>query len=208
MVFFVSLPATVGLTLLARPLIAAFMERGSFDQQAAADTSAALLGYAVGLTFIAINMLCRVVLFTGGEVKTVLRLGMAEVGLNAVLDASLMKMLGHSGLALATSVSALVMSVFLLRAVARAIGQPLDRALASSVVKALVATGVMAVLVWGTGRLTGGMGPDSFPAGKLGETTLAILVGVLGYGATSAILRTDEMGRMAEVLLRKGRRRA
>lgn len=202
MALLVSLPATAGLVMLRHPGVAAVLQRGHFDAGATLDTAAALLGYGAGLAFIAANMVCRVALFTGGRIRTVLALGAAEVVLHAGLNAALIGPLGHLGIALSTSISALVMSVFFLRAVSGAFGSPVDRRLIRSLGRTALATAVMAGVLASLLRLLDGatavLRPDA-PAG-------AVLLAAAGGAAFALAARaagSEEMGRLWAVFRRR-----
>jgi putative peptidoglycan lipid II flippase len=126
-----------------------------------------------------------------------------EIGVNAVLNAVLMRVMGHEGLALATSLSAAVMGVFLVRAVQREFGQVLTSEVGRSLGKALAATAAMAAVVI---LVRQGVGADSFarlPGGRVAGVLLCVLAGALSYATACVLLRIEELGRVREVWQRR-----
>lgn len=206
MALLVSLPATVGLVMVRQSLVTAVLQRGHFDANASVDTSSALLGYGLGLAFIASNMVCRVALFTGGRIRTVLVLGAAEVVLHAGLNAVLIGPLGHLGIALSTSVSALVMSVFFLRAVTRAYGSPLDRRLRHSLGRTALATAAMGAVVAAlTVLLRASPRGTSRPDTLLGSAVL-MAAACAAFALAARAVRSEEMIRLWQAFRRRGAR--
>ncbi len=202
LVSFLTVPATFGLIVLAEPVIRLIYERGRFTAVDTAATGAALVFYAIGLAaysgvkviapaFYATN-LSRVALF--GSVSAVL----ANLACNAVL----FPLIGYRGLALGTSLAALVNFSVLAMHFHRRWGGLLSGALWGGLAKVLVAAALMAAAVWGSMALiVGAVGVDGLGprlAGALGP----VLVGVLLYGLLGRLLRVPEL----TYVLARGRR--
>ena len=90
------------------PAVRVLLERGAFDRAAAASTSDALFWYAPGMLFIAANMVLKILIFLGRRLGPIVWLGVGEFALNVVLDAALVGPMGIGGLALASSITTLV----------------------------------------------------------------------------------------------------
>ena len=60
----ITIPATVGLIVLAKPIVEIAFQRGGFDATATIMTSQALIFYSVGLVAMAIRLLITSLLFT------------------------------------------------------------------------------------------------------------------------------------------------
>jgi putative peptidoglycan lipid II flippase len=100
------LPATLGLVVLAEPLIATLFLSTEFGAHDVRMAGAGLAGYAVGLmAFMTIKVLAPA-FFAQGDTRTPLRIGLATLALNLGLSLALMRPLGQAGLALATSLAA------------------------------------------------------------------------------------------------------
>lgn len=108
LVFVCTVPATVVLMVLARPIIGLIYEYRSFSAHAAAETAAALQYYALGLAgFSAVKILAPAY-YALKETAVPMRASIAAVVLNVLTSLALMKPMGHRGLALATSLNGLV----------------------------------------------------------------------------------------------------
>lgn len=105
LLFFVLLPVTAGLIILRRPLVEFLFQRGAFDASATELTAYALLFYTPGLVGFALHYFCNRIYFALQEVKTLALINLAMVVSNAVFNLLLMPLLGHGGIALGTSLS-------------------------------------------------------------------------------------------------------
>jgi putative peptidoglycan lipid II flippase len=141
--FFWSLPAAVGLAMLARPLCALLYEHGAFAAESTARAARALAFYAAGLPFYVASSLLSRALYARGKTGTVARWTAAMVGLNLALNLALIGWMAEAGLALATALTGVAqsfgLSVMLERRGVRVLG-----ACAPSVVRSAAAAAVMA----------------------------------------------------------------
>jgi peptidoglycan biosynthesis protein MviN/MurJ (putative lipid II flippase) len=96
------------------------LERGAFDRQATQDTAGALAFYAPSVVLISFNMLLKILLFLRRRTGPILLLGLAELSFNVALNAALVGSMGIRGLALATSVTTLLVTLTLPVYLARA----------------------------------------------------------------------------------------
>jgi putative peptidoglycan lipid II flippase len=127
LVWFVGLPASLGLILLAEPLLTTIFYGGAFTANDVAMATPALIAYALGLLgFILVKVLATGY-FSRQDARTPVRIGVfaltLNMGLNIVLVVGLVRAgyaAPHAGLAAATTVSALVNSGLLLRGLLRA----------------------------------------------------------------------------------------
>jgi len=104
----VSVPATVGLILLAGPMLATLFHYGEFSARDVAMASRSLVSYAIGLSgFILIKVLASGY-FSRQDTRTPVRIGVAAMLSNIILCLLLVFPLAHAGLALATSLAAFI----------------------------------------------------------------------------------------------------
>jgi putative peptidoglycan lipid II flippase len=118
----VALPAAVGLIVLAEPLIVTIFYRGEFDEHAVRMTAMALQAYAVGLVGFSFVKILAPAFFAREDTKTPVRIALIALTVNLVLSlasAWYLTRIGfigtHVGLALATSVAALLNAGLLYR---------------------------------------------------------------------------------------------
>ncbi|MCQ8102759.1 murein biosynthesis integral membrane protein MurJ [Methylomonas sp. SURF-2] len=116
LVMLIGLPATLGLVLLARPLLATLFQYNEFGADDVAMTSSSLMAFALGLlAFILIKVL--VPGFTARQdAKTPVRFGLYSIVGNVLLNLVLVWPLAHAGVALATTLSAYLNAGLLLMA--------------------------------------------------------------------------------------------
>ncbi|CAB5495892.1 Peptidoglycan lipid II flippase MurJ [Bathymodiolus thermophilus thioautotrophic gill symbiont] len=101
-------PACIGLVLLAEPLMITLFQYDKFDAFAAHQSALSLMAYGVGLiAFITIKILAPVFL-ARGDTKTPVKVGIIAMGTNVFLNAILAYYYAHTGLAIATSISAAI----------------------------------------------------------------------------------------------------
>jgi len=103
---FVIAPVAVLLLVLGRPLIQILLERGIFGSESTDLTTTATFFYAIGLPAFALNDA-----FVGAFNAThnnllPMKIGLIRMGINILLNALFIRILGIGGLALATSLSA------------------------------------------------------------------------------------------------------
>lgn len=112
LVLLLTIPAAVYLAVMARPVIALLFQHGRFTAAATDQTAAALVMYCVGLPcFAAVGIFTRT-FYALGDTKTPMRSSLTSVAINVALNLALVGPLaklglGHRGLALAASCSAL-----------------------------------------------------------------------------------------------------
>lgn len=107
-IFLVGLPAAAALVVLADPLVITLYQRGEFSVESVAPTVAALRAYALGLMgFMAIKVLTSAY-FSRQDTRTPVKIALIAMAVNIVLNLVLIWPLAHVGLALATSIGALV----------------------------------------------------------------------------------------------------
>ncbi|QNT78505.1 murein biosynthesis integral membrane protein MurJ [Entomobacter blattae] len=101
-----TLPACTGLIFLAFPIMAVLFQHGAFSVNAALLASHSLQAYALGLpAFVMIKVLSPA-FFARGDTATPVKVGMATLALNLILNLLFMRPLAHVGPPLASSLAA------------------------------------------------------------------------------------------------------
>ncbi len=108
MVLLIGVPAGIGLVLLAEPMLLTIFQHGSFTLQDAYRSSLSLAAYSIGLPFFMLIKVLATAFYARQDTKTPVKVGIIAMITNIVLNLLLYKPLGHVGLALATSVSAML----------------------------------------------------------------------------------------------------
>jgi putative peptidoglycan lipid II flippase len=172
-VFFVTLPASVGLVLLRKPIIQVLFEHGEFTATSTELTARALLFFAVGLSGFAMVKIIVQAFYALHETRVPVIVASISLILNIVLNFLFFHPLQNGGPALATSLSA-VFDVVALTTIFRwrfgAIGM---REVGRSGLKFGAAAAVMGVVGWWLIHVPG------FYAGSLTHRAGALLVTIL-----------------------------
>jgi putative peptidoglycan lipid II flippase len=113
LVIMIALPFSLGAIIYSGDLVQIVFERGAFDVSATSLTAGAYLFYSVGLVFMAVNDLMIRGYYALHDMKTPLKLGVVGVAVNITLNLLLIGSMAHEGLALATSMAAMVNSILL-----------------------------------------------------------------------------------------------
>jgi len=104
-VFTIMVPATVGIMVLAGPLIKIIFERGAFTAYSTGITSSVLLFYCLGLTGYAGIKILASCFYSLQDTATPVKVASFALALNIILNLILMWPLKVAGLALATAIS-------------------------------------------------------------------------------------------------------
>lgn len=106
LVMLIGLPATVGLVLLAQPLLVTLFFYGEFTANDVNMASMSLMAYALGLLgFILVKVLAPA-FYARKDMKTPVKIAVVALISNIVLNLLLIGPMAHVGLALATSITA------------------------------------------------------------------------------------------------------
>ncbi len=120
---FVAIPATIGLIAIGRPLISVAFEHGQFGQFRD-DTSMVtwtLLFYTLGLCGYFTQQVVTRAFYSMQDSKTPMRSALIAVGLNIVLNLTLIWPLGTGGLALSTAICSYLQVVIMISALHRSL---------------------------------------------------------------------------------------
>ena len=204
LVFFITIPATVGLIVLSQPLIHLLLQHGQFVAESTRATATALIAYTVGLCALsAVQILVRV-FYSMQDTKTPVKIAMISLSANIVFCLLLMKPLLHTGLALASSLGSMINFVLLLIVLRRRLGQLGGRAVAWSATKNALWALVMGVVVyWVTKGLDPGKAYSTWYLG--GMVGGAILLGVGIYLGQAALGHASEMSALLRIFSKRTR---
>jgi putative peptidoglycan lipid II flippase len=114
-----TLPAAVGLAMLARPILAVLFQRGAFSPADTAATAAALAAYAAGLPAFVLVKVLAPAFFARHDTATPVKIAVTAMAVNLVLTLILMQFLAHVGIALATSLAGWLNALTLLTLLVR-----------------------------------------------------------------------------------------
>ncbi|MGI6751860.1 MAG: murein biosynthesis integral membrane protein MurJ [Anaerovoracaceae bacterium] len=112
-ILLISVPFTLGGMLYSDQVIEIVFQRGAFDPAATALTGPAFFYYALGLIFVSANALLVKGYYAMHNMKTPVSYAIICMGINISLNLILIRYMAHMGLALATSIAALINTLLL-----------------------------------------------------------------------------------------------
>lgn len=119
LIIMIALPCSLGAMVYSSQVVQIVYERGVFDSAATAMTSSAFLFYSIGLVFTSVNDLLTRVYYSMHDMKNPMIFAGIGVIINVVLNLILVHPMKHNGLALATSIAAILCTVLLERGLHR-----------------------------------------------------------------------------------------
>jgi putative peptidoglycan lipid II flippase len=202
-----NVPASVGLVVLAHPIVRVILERGRFTAADTAATAAALQFYSLGLLAYSVVRIVSPIFYALGRSRTPVTVSMITVLVNAGLNVMLVRVLGFRGLALGTSIAALFNATTLLIFLRNHLHGIHEARILGAFVRISIASGAMGLAA----ALVNGALEARWPGGAvlLQVVRLSITIGaslvVLGLGSWMLRIREFNEG-MALVTRRLGRR--
>lgn len=145
---FLSIPASAGLFLVREPIARLIYESGTFDERSTELVAAPLAWFAAGLVGYALTEILTRVFYATRDTRTPVITGVLTVIANLLLCALLIGSLGHSGLALALSVTTGAEAVILWLFLRQRAGGVVGRDFLPWLGRVAVATAGMGLLIW------------------------------------------------------------
>ena len=191
-ILLILVPATIAMIILAEPAVKFAYQRGEFGQQAASMTSSALAYYSIGMVAVGIKSFLIRVFYALQDTKTALWNSLFTLVLNIVFNLSLVKFMGHNGLALASSISNILTSIILLYLLRKKIGNLGLTRMIQSAIKIVLSSGIMGIFVYFAYHYS----MVTFSPGRIRELMIILFIAtisVLLYLFFLYILKVEEL---------------
>jgi putative peptidoglycan lipid II flippase len=201
-IFFLLLPASAFLMVLAEPVVRLVYQRGAFDGYSTLLTSEALFFFTIGLVFNGASLLLIRAFFSLQQPWLPTAVAGIGVVLNAVLDALLYQPMGVGGIPLATSITSLATFLVLLYYLSDRTGGLDLRFVAEGFVQALLAAVAAGLLAWLTWRVLDDALGRSLIA-QMVSVGAAAAATVLAIVAAARAMNMPEMTAIVRVLSRR-----
>ena len=192
LVFFISIPAMVGLIVLREPIVALLFQRGEFDVSASLLTAQAVLYYSVGLWAFSAVRIVAATFFALQDTRTPVLMAVISIVANIILGIILMKPLAHGGLALATSLASILNLSLLVHALKAKLGSLDGKNIALSAAKILLNSAGMGLAVWVAAGIIVPTENRTL-AVLLGGVAASIAIGLGSYGILSFVVKSQEL---------------
>ena len=194
----VILPSSVGMIVVARPLIVGLFVHGSFGTNDALLTADVLANFAVGLLGFSLYLFVLRGFYALHDTRTPFLLNLFENGLNLVLAFAFVGRWGAQGLAFSYSAAYVLGALVAVAALRRRAGRLEGRRLATSTGRVLAATAVMGGVVW---LVVHAVGEPTGP-GAIARLAAGVVTGVVVFGASALALRVEEVDTLRRRLRR------
>jgi putative peptidoglycan lipid II flippase len=189
-----SVPAIVGLIVLAGPIVELIYQRGQFNAQSTLMTAGALAFYAPGILGYSIVKIASPSFYSLREARTPVIVSVTTIIVNLVLNLWLNSIYSFRGLALGTAIAANVNAGLLLYLLSKRLGGGDFPRVLRTLVKTSVAAALMGVAVYFTQAWLQTVFTEPHLTHRLIRVVGAIGVGLGVLAATAHLLRLEEFG--------------
>jgi putative peptidoglycan lipid II flippase len=187
-----NVPATVGLVVLATPIVRLIFERGRFTADDTAATAAALVCYAPGLIGYSAVKLVSPSFYALGNSRIPVIASAVSVAFNVAINLALVRSLGHRGLALGTAAAALLNAGVLLMLLRARLGGLDGRRLLVASVKISLASIAMAFAAYYSERALYGPFGGAHLMAQAARVFGAICIAMGVLAVFAHLMRIDE----------------
>ncbi|MFQ5958121.1 MAG: murein biosynthesis integral membrane protein MurJ [Alphaproteobacteria bacterium] len=198
-----TLPAAAALVVIPGPIVSVLFERGAFDAADADATALALAAFAIGVPAFVLVKVLSPGFFAREDMVTPLKVSIAAVATNVGLSLALVWPLAHVGIALATTIASWLHAGLMWAILARRGHLVLDARLKSRLPRAVLASVVMGLALWGIAAalaapLAGGTGP------RIAALAALVAAGVVFFAAAAQIVGAANLRELRAMLRRGG----
>ena len=206
LVLLITIPATVGIIVLAQPIVEVAFERGEFTAADTIMTKQALIFYSLGLVAMGMRLLITRVYYSLHNTRTPMINGALSVGFNILLNLILIRYMAHAGLAFATSISVTVATLILFYGLKKRIGSLGTLGYVKTGIKSMAASALMGVVAY---LVYNGL------YSVLGNSTLfnlialvaAVAAGALVYLVLCYLFKIDQVRNVTDKVLQRLKRK-
>ncbi|MEO0142539.1 MAG: murein biosynthesis integral membrane protein MurJ [candidate division WOR-3 bacterium] len=202
LVLFLTLSTSIIIAFFSVPITRVIYERGKFTSSDTVASARALVFYVIGIPFASVLRNIAALFYAYKDARTPMFASLATVGVNIILNYILMRIMSYRGIALATSISAFVNLMILVRL--------LPQKIQDFEITGLIKYSVLLILASGIGGLVG-ITLNNFLLNQIGKG-LIIQIFILLIGGIVAfaifyylcrLLRIEEAKEYAKKLFKR-----
>jgi putative peptidoglycan lipid II flippase len=186
----IGVPASAGLMLLAHPLTVLFFQRGAFGPDETLQTAAMISTYGVAVWAYCALLIVQRGYYALGDRQTPLRIGLLMVLLNLWLNLTLIWPIGGRGLALSTSLCAVIQVAVLTGLLQRRLARFDWSSLRRTILRTLIATSAMSLVCAGSLEYFQAEGAKF---GRLVTALVPLGLSLVTYFAAAKLLGLNEL---------------
>ena len=196
------IPISIGAIVLATPIVKLLFQRGEFDVRATSMTAIALIMYSIGMVAFGLRDILGKVFYALQDTKTPMINGAMAMIMNIVLNIILVKYLQLAGLALATSISAIVCIFLLFGSLKKKIGYFGQDKIVKTTIKSIVAAVVMGIVTYFTYNMISKILGGGFIKESI-SLVVSVGIGAITYGIFVVVLNVEEINIIMDMIKRK-----
>jgi len=191
LVFFIGLPASLGLIVVARPLTGSLLQGAAFDNTDTNRVAFVLLGYASCVWAYSMIQVITRAFYARNDTVTPVKIALYVVGLNLVLNLVLIwTPLKEAGLAWSTAICATLQVMFLLRHLRRHVDSPIGESTLPSMARTCLLSIIMIACL--------GLLMMILPSGnswlqQVQSLAVLVAVGSIVFAGGAALLKMPEL---------------
>ena len=190
MAFFIGLPSTVGLVLIANPLVRAIFERGAFTASDTERVAGTLVCYALGVWAYTLQHVLIRAFYSVQDSRTPMRIATWIVGLNLVLSLLLVQVLEERGVALATAITGMLQVLLLGRLLAGKLSEFAWQPILPAFLRTAIACVIVVVVVLVVQRL---VPTGASLSSTVGQLAVMVVAGAASFAVAALALRMEEL---------------
>lgn len=201
LVLLLIIPATIGLFILAEPIVRLLFERGEFLPYDTYWTAIALRVYLLGLTFAAVDQVLIIAFYARQDTWTPAIVGIFAVAVYLAVALPLVQPLQMLGLVFANTVQHFFHAVIMLFLIHRNLGGLTGGGMSQAIPRILLAAAGMGIIVWLVAAQTTSLQPGL--TSNLLAVALPALAGVGSYALFVTLLRIQEAREVVALIRRR-----
>jgi putative peptidoglycan lipid II flippase len=193
------IPATIGAIIFSEPIIKLLFGRGAFDDKAIKMTSQALIFYSVGMLGFGFREVLSRVFYAFQDTRTPMVNASFGMVLNIILNIVLSKYLGIGGLALATSLAAIVTTILMILSLRKKIQGFGMKKVSISLIKVLISSLLMGIIAKFAYIYSLSIFNDTI------SLFFAILIGAVSYISVLCFFKIEEIDEIMRAIKKKSK---
>ena len=196
------IPISVGAIVLATPIVKLLFQRGEFDARATSMTSIALIMYSIGMLAFGLMDILGKVFYALQDTKTPMINGAMAMVMNIVLNIILVRYLKLAGLALATSIAAIICIFLLFGSLKKKMGYFGQDKIIKTTSKSIISALVMGVVTYFAYDMVSNLLGVGFVKEAI-SLVVSIAIGAIIYGILVILLKVDEVNNIISMINKK-----
>lgn len=204
LVFFLTIPSSVGLWMLSEPILSVIYEHHKVTRHDIQQSADALRFYSMGLAAYAGMKVLAPAFYAIGKRKTPMVVSFVAIVVNFGLNSLFIRLgYGHSGLAMSTGIVALTNFALLYWLMKKEIATLQTRKMLVVLVKVFVATDALALVCWGAQWLLLDRWQTMGLFLRISALGLTIFIAGAAFAVVTSLLRLQEMNDLIAAMRRK-----